>query len=469
MNIIIVGAGTVGVGLAEHLSNFNYHISVIDQNQSLCEQINSKLDVSAINAVGSDPAALENAGIGSADMVIAVTPSDEINLLVCNIAMQNGVEKRIARVKSDLYTSGSPCIDINKVGVTHLIEPEREVVKKIMQYVELPGVIEAANFQSDSIYLRGYQITDDMPIANKTLIQIKSMAQSSPMLFVVITRAGKSIPPTGDQKLLPGDKVVVITPKESFDVFRNSLINRKPAKLKKIVVSGDSLTAIHLADALKPLCEQVILVDPDPEHGHMAASMLNGVEVLNGDSTESDVLREINVGNADYFIAAGEDTEDNIMSCLLAKTEGTGRVMAIRNDDRYSALFDSLGIDYIITPQQLTLNVIMEKIQTVSIATYLKLKTSGIEVIRLRAVNKSQVIGKSLRELDNVFKKSVIIGCIIRDNLAIIPDGNTTIETNDEAIVLCGKDLIALVNKWFGPKLGMPFNLSSRLKSGNSE
>jgi len=446
MNIIIIGAGTVGLSLAEQFSRLNHHITIVEQDKALCDQIRSKSDVFTIAGVGSSPATLEAAGIKVADMVIAVTPNDEINLLVCNFAKQNGVEKRIARVKSDLYTADKSCIDLEELGVTHVIEPEREIVKKIIQYVELPGVLETANFQSNNIYLRGYQITEDMPIAHKTLAEIKSLAKSSPMLFVLITRGGKSLFPTGMQKLLPGDKVVSIMPRESFDTFRE-LVNRKAARLKKIIVSGDSLTCIHLAEALKPLSEQVFLVDPDPEHGQMAASMLNGIEVLNGDSTNSDVLQEINVKHADYFIAAGKDTEDNIMSCLLAKNEGTKRVLAVRNDERYSRLFSSLGIDHIINPQQITLNAIIEKIQRVPIGTYLKLKSVDIDVMRIKAKQNSRATGKTLRELDEFFNKAVTIGSIVRNNSVIIPDGNTTIENEDEVMVLCAKKQIELVKK----------------------
>ena len=448
MNIIIVGAGTVGVSLAEHFSSLRHHITLIEQNQLICEQLNSKLNVSAIASIGSAPAALEEAGIKTADMLIAATPNDEINLLTCNFAMQNGVEKRIARVKSDVYTTNLSCINLEQLGVTHVIETEREVVKTILQYVELPGVLETASFQSDSIYLRGYQVTEDMPIAYKNLAEIKQMAKTSPMLVVIIMRDNKSLPATGDQKLLPGDKIVTIMPADSFNAFR-TLINRKPAKLVKVVISGDSLTAIHLAEALKPFCERVILVDPDEEHGKMAASMLDGVEVLHGDSTNSEILQEIQVEHADYFIAAAKDTEDNIMSCLLAKYEGAKRVIAIRDNERYNELFGSLGIDYIITPQQITVNSIIEKVQTVSLGIYLKLKTADIEVIYLKAEGKSSVVGKSLRELEKVFKKSVIIGCIVRNDSVIIPDGSTIIEDKDEAIVLCNKKYVQTVSKHF--------------------
>ncbi len=377
MKIVIVGAGMVGYSLAKHFSGLNHNITVIERDKALCEDINSKLDVFVVEGIGSSPAVLDTAGIASANLVIAVTPSDETNLLVCNFAMQNGVKKRIARIKSNIYTTDTPNVSLEQLGVTSVIEPEREVMKRILQYVELPDVLETANFQSDSIYLRGYRITEDMPIAHKTLAHIMHMAKTSPILFVVIVREGKSLPPTGDQTLLPGDEIVAIMPKESFKTFR-LLINRKASKMKKIVVSGDSLTAIHLAEALQPLCEQVILTDPDLEHGRMAASILHGVEVFHVDSTNSDMLEEINISQADCFIAAGKDAEDNIMSCLLAKAEGAGMVITLRDDKRYDRLFSSLGMDHIIYPQDITLNAIIEKIQMVSIGAYLKLKTADI-------------------------------------------------------------------------------------------
>ena len=451
MKIVIVGAGMVGYSLAKHFSGLDHNITVIEKDKALCEEIKSKLDVFVVEGKGSSPTALDEAGISSADLIIAVTPSDETNLLVCNFAMQNGVKKRIARVKSNIYTTNAENVSLEKMGVTTVIEPEREVMKHILQYVELPDVLETANFQSDNIYLRSHRVTEDMLIAHKTLSEIRQLAENAPILFVVIVREGKSLPPTGTQKLLPGDEIVAIMPKESFKTFR-FLINRKASKMKKIVVSGDSLTAIHLVEALQPLCEQVILADPNMEHGRMAAAMLNGIDVFHIDCTNSDMLEEINISQADCFIAAGKHQEDNIMSCLMAKAEGVGVVIALRDDIRYKRLFTSLGMDHIIYPQEITLNAIIEKIQIVSISAHLRLKTAGIEIIRVRIRKDSPVSGKSLQELDRPFKKSIIIGCIIRKNAVIIPQGDTVIEADDEVMVLSSKKKIALVNKLFKPE-----------------
>ncbi len=448
MKIVIVGAGMVGYSLAEYFSGLDHNITVIEKDKELCEHINSKLDVFVVEGIGSSPAVLDQADIRSADLVIAVTPSDETNLLVCHFAMQNGVPKRIARLKSDIYTENTPNVNLEKLGVTSVIEPEREVMKRILQYVELPDVIETANFESNNIYLRGYRVTEDMPIANKTLAQIRNMTGASQMLFVVIVRSGKSLPPTGDQKLLAGDKIVVIMPKESFGAFRD-LINSQPAKMKKIVISGDTLTAVHLAEALKPYSEQVILADPDLEHGRMAAVELEGVDVFHIDSTKTEMLEEINISSVDCFIAAGKYAEENIMSCLLAKVEGARNVIALRDDKRYDRLFTVLGIDHIIYPQEITLNAIIEKIQMVSLDTYLKLKTADLEVLRVRTRKNSPVTSKPLSQLDKLFKKSIVVGAIIKDDSVVIPRGDTVIKENDEVMIVSHKDNIGLVKKAF--------------------
>jgi trk system potassium uptake protein TrkA len=276
------------------------------------------------------------------------------------------------------------------------------------------------------------------------------MSKTAPILIVAIMRDEKSLPPIGSQKLLPGDKIVAIMPRESFGTFR-LLINRKAAKLKKIVISGESLTAIHLANALKPLSEQILLIDPDPDHSHMAASMLDGVEVFHGDSTDSEILQELPIEHADCFIAVGKDSEDNIMSCLLAKNTGADITIALRNDDRHMELFDSLGIDHVVNTQDITSNMIIDKIQMVPIGTYLKLKTTDIEILRLKVNRRSSVAGKSLRELDKSFKKSIIVGAIVRRDEVIIPWGDIVIEENDEVIILCRREHNNWVTKLFNP------------------
>ena len=453
MKAIIIGAGALGLGLADFLNRFEHQVSIIERNPSLVSDISSRLDVLVIIGSGSRPSVLEQAGIETADMVIAVTPSDEINLLACQFAEQYGVPKRIARIVSHEYTNNKTRIDLKKVGVTDIIETEKELVGNILQYVELPGITDTANFHNGSVYLRGYRITEDMPVAGKTLFELRELAGFAQMLIVAIIRNGESIIPSGAERLLPGDETITIMPRESYPVYR-ALINRPYSKIKKVIISGDSLVAIHIADALTSFAERVILVDPDPEHGQEAASQLNGVEVLGGDSTDSDLLQEIHVESADFFIAAGKDMEDNIMSCLLAKAERAKEVIALRTDDRHLDLFTSLGIDHVISPRQITLQRILENVQIAPIGSLLKLKKVDLDVVRVVTRKHSPAVGKPLLRLDKLLKKEIIVGAIVRDNNIIIPGGDTIIEENDEVLALCHRRNLLAVNKIFRTGFG---------------
>jgi trk system potassium uptake protein TrkA len=435
VKILIVGAGMVGYSLAEHLSHTNNNVSVIDRSAEICKELNNRLDVFALNAAATDLEALEEAGIRTADMVIAVTPHDDTNLVVCNFAKQYGVAKRIARIKSTWYTRKSTVVSLEELGVTHVIEPEREVVRNILNVVELPGVTEAANFQSENVYLRGYTVTEDMPIAGRTVEQTTQFTSSAHILIVLIVRKGRAILPRGSQHILAGDEIVAIMPRDSFGEFR-AMINKPAGKLKKIVVFGDSFVAVQLCEQLLHYSDRVILVDPDEKHAELAATQLKGVEVLWGDCTRIEMLQEVHVENLPFFIAAGNDTEDNVMSCLLAKAEGAREVIAISNAKRHARLFMSVGLDHIINPNIITAQTIIANIIKVPIGSMLKLKNVDVEVNRLVVGHNSAVVGRAIKEMSRMVKSDIIVGSIFRADELIIPSGETVYEEGDEVLIL---------------------------------
>ena len=435
MRVVIVGAGTVGYSLAEHLSRQNHLVSVIERNARLCSELSERLDVLTINERGSNPQALESAGIRTADMVIAVTPDDDTNLVVCALAQQYGVPKRIARIAASEYSEPNSRVSLEKIGVTNVIEPEKEIVRNVVKYVEFPGVTEAANFHFDTVYLRGYRITEAMPIANRMLSEIEELHDSGNILVVLIVRGGVSIIPTGSERILPGDEIVAIMDRASLQGFR-TLVNKPSDKLKKIVISGDSLTAVKLAEELRVYADRVILVDPDQAHGEQAAAQLSGVEILQGDCTRVDVLQDAHVDNAAFFIAAGKDTEDNIMSCLLAKAEGAHEVIAVGNAKRHIHLFLSLGLDRLITPHEITLQTIIANVIRVPIGALLTLRDEEVEVTRYQVQKRSRAAGKAIHELSSSQSMPFIIGSVLGEDKVVIPTGSTVLKEGDEVLVL---------------------------------
>ncbi len=435
VNIVIVGAGDVGYSVAEHLSHQGHSISIIEKSPQLCEEINNKLDALIINENGVNPATLEKAGIRDAEMVIAVTPNDEINLIICNFAMQYRVPQRIARIRSLKMSDPDSPVTFSKTGVTDVIEPELEIVNNILKYIELPGVTEAENFLMGNVYLRGYRIKDDMPIAGKTLIETNEISKSAHILIVLIIRDGRAILPRGTEVIRPGDEIIAVMRDDSLPAFRQ-LIDQPLEKSKRIVIFGDTLESVELARRMDEYADRVILVDPNEEHAQHAASVLPDTEVLLGDCTNVEMLQEIRVHELPFFIAAGNDPEDNIMSCLLAKAEGALRTIAVSTNRRHNKLFLSLGIDHVIDPNLITTQTIMRNIIKLPIASLLSLKSVNVLVSRFVIGPGSAVIDMPIKKLGTIMKRSIIIGSILRGEEMIIPSGETIIQENDEILVL---------------------------------
>ena len=447
MNIVIIGAGVLGIGLTEHLGRFNHEITLVERDAAIAAAAESRLDVMTVVGSGSNPSTLEQAGIRSADMIIAATPSDDVNMLACHFAMQYRVEMRIARVVSGGILS-VPDIDLHTLGVTHAVETEKEIVKAAQSLVELPGLTETADFLGGDVFLRGYRVDADMPICGKNLLEVRKLAGDAEMLVVAIIRDGASIIPSGSELLIVGDEFLTIMPRESYGTYR-TLINRHAQKIKKVIVSGDTAMAVNISEAMAKTADRVLLLDADREHAEAAAARLDKVEVLLGDATDTNFLQEANVAKCDFYIAAGKDMEDNIMSCFLAKAEGTRRVIALRDDNRHFDRFLALGIDHVISPRLVTMQRIIESIQIASIDSLLRLKNAGLSIVRAIVSKRNSVVGKPLSKLYNIFKKGIMMGAVVRDKTIIIPKGDTEIAAGDELIIICYEHNIPFINRIF--------------------
>ncbi len=451
MRIVIVGAGVVGYSLVEQLGYELHDISLVEQDSSICTAISEKMDLLVVQGSGSSLEVLKQAGIDSAEMVIAVTPNDEVNILVCGLAEQYGVKKRIARIRNQEYSDPDTGIDVSRLGVTQVIQPERVVVDAILQFIESPGALDAANFQDSNILLRGYKILPDIPMIGKSLQEISAITAPHPLLVVTIIRQGKAVIPTGNQVIALGDQVFALFPRESLDAFL-SLVNRPRKRVKRVVISGNSLTSVYLASALEELIDSVVYVASDYTEGRRVAEMFHNVEVLHGDCMEVDTLQEVHMAKADFFVSTGKATENNIMSALFAKAEGAKEVISISNESRYNKLFQSIGIDHVISPRLTMAREIMEVVRRGQIGSAIRIQDADIEVIRIIAGEKSKVVGQPLQTVWNKVRVESLVGGIIRNDTMIIPDGTTIIEPGDDVIVITHTKNKNAIQKLFVPK-----------------
>ncbi len=449
MRIIIVGAGMVGKSLAEQLLAEGNDISIIENNSDLCREIEDKLDVMVVEGSGSNPRVMEAAGVATANILLAVTPEDEVNILACSIAALHNVPKRIARIRNRDYIHPPDWFTLEQQGVTQMIDPEMAVVDAINQFIMTPGVIEAASFENGRILLREFKVTGEMPIVGKSLMEIREMAQQHHILVMTIVRNDRAIIPAGDIIIEDGDEILALFLMDALDAF-HKVVKLPLKRVKRLILSGDSLISFKLARSLEKHIDSITWICPDLDYGTWAANQLDSVEIMHGDCTEIELLKEIHIERAHFFIGAGKNTEHNILASLLAKSQGVRETIAISNQPAKSnRLFKSIGIDHVINPRLTTATSIMDLVHRGRLLTEVRIRDMDLEAIRISADANSKIVGRPLAVSWKKLAKKAIVGAVIREDTIMIPSGNTIIKAGDQVLVIARAHTVKAINNLF--------------------
>jgi trk system potassium uptake protein TrkA len=436
MQIVIVGAGTVGFELAVQLRRVGHDISLVEQDSERCEEIGEKLDVLVLQGRGSSPRILELAGLRDAEMVLAVTSIDEVNILVCGIAAQFGAPTRIARIRSAEFRERSAIVNLEGLGVTHVIDPEQIMVRVIEQIARIPEAVEVFSYHSGQIIIARHIMSEGMPVLGKRLADLLQEVGDDQFLAVALRREeGKTWIPAGDDILQVDDDVTTIFPRHSLPKYLD-LLDLKRKIIRKAVVAGDGLTAIQLCQELAGWVDDVTLVSGNSEHAHRAADQLDRVEVIHGVPTDRDVLQEVNVATTDLFVGAGRETTPNIMSALLARSEGADRVIAISYEPESNRLFREIGVHHVLSPRRAMAQEIMDIIHRGRRSVELQLRDMDLESVELVAGRNSKITAAPLQKVWMPYKRQAIVGALIRNGQVSIPRGTTQVQASDELIVV---------------------------------
>ena len=450
MNIVIVGGGPVGSTLAQQLNIEQKHsITVIEKDPLICQELTNKLDILTVVGSGTDPSALIKAGLTEADIIIAVTSQEEVNILSCHLAQKLGVAQRVARLTSSYITN--ELYNLDELGVTDIIEPEGETVSQILQYITIPETTHIVDFKESSLSVRGYMVTKECHLLDRPAGDLAKITNNDRLQHLMIVRDGTAITPHGTTLIQEGDEVLTLMPTADLASYHSLFENRKKL-LERVVISGSSSLAMKLAEEVETLAARTLLISEDEKFCRRASAYLTATKTYQGEAASEEVRSDTGTGKASFFISVDDDSEDNIMTGLLAKADGAKRAIAVTESSKHSSLFLSLGIDKIINPSTLMVKRIFSEVSGFSQGTFFRQEDTGIEMRRLTINDKNELAGISLIELRQKISAHFLVGCIFRNSEFVVARGNTIIELNDELVLFFDPANTKSITKLFKAK-----------------
>jgi trk system potassium uptake protein TrkA len=456
MNIIVCGAGQVGASIARQLADEHHDVTVIDIAPDLIKRLSNALDVQGIVGHASHPDVLENAGAATADMLIAATYSDEVNMVACQVAHTLfNVPTKVARVRTQCYLTRDwrKLFNAESLPIDLIISPELEVARAIRRRVDTPGAFEVVPFAEDRIYMMGIAIGPDCPIIDTPLSQLTELFPDLNVRVVGITRGEKTLVPTAGDQLLPGDLVYVVTEKAQRNRVLAAYGHEEPEARRIIIIGGGNI-GLYLARELEEsdTAVNIKIIEASEARAQFIADAVDKAVVLHGDALDHDILREANVEMADTVIAVANDDEVNILSSLLAKRDGAKRAITLVNNSAYGPLMPSLGVDVYIDPRATTVSTILRHVRRGRIRGLHTLSTARAELIEAEALETLDLLDTPLRDVK--VPAGVRFGAIVRGDEVIIPRGDTVIKAHDRVIIFALAEQIKKVEQMFSVQLG---------------
>lgn len=455
MKVIVCGAGQVGANIARHLATENNHVTVIDQSGELIRKIGATLDVQAMVGHASHPGVLEQAGASDADMLIAVTFADEVNMVACQVAHSLfNVPTKIARIRHQNYLDPiwADLFSRDHLPIDHIISPEIEVARAISRRLQAPGAFDMIPLADGKVRVIGVRANPDCPLLDTPLRQLTTLFPDLHINVVGILRNDETIVPTGDDQILVGDEVYFVS--ESSHVARAlASFGHEEKEARRIVIVGAGNVGLFLAQEIEKHHPGVTtrLIEADENRARMAAPALSRSVVVHGSALDPEILAEANVAAAETIVTVTNDDKVNILAALLAKRSGCPRAIALMNELAFEPLLANLGVDVVVNPRAMTVSTILRHVRRGRIRSVHALREGVGEVIEAEALETSTVVGAPLREID--LDKGIIIGAIVRDGEVLLPRGDTVIKVNDLVILFATPLAVKKVEKAFAVSL----------------
>jgi trk system potassium uptake protein TrkA len=451
MKVLILGAGQVGRTAAYHLAREpDNEVTVVDSNEAVLRELQSRIDVRTVAGNASYPAVLEAAGIADTDMLVALTSSDEVNMVACEIA--NALYKtctKIARIRAPEYTAHERLFSEGKLAVDVWISPEQLVTEYIERLIRNPGALHVADFADGRARLVGMQARPGGLLVGQQLRTLRDHMPNADARIAAIYRGGRFINPDGETVVEEGDEIFFIAARDNIQRMMNEL-TRAEGAVRKVLIAGGGNIGFRLAKLLEKT-HQVKLIERDTERAYKVAERLEHTVVLNGDAQDEELLIEENIDGTDVFVAVTNSEEANVLSAMLAKRLGSRKVLALVNRSTYGELMENRSIDIVVSPQTVTIGSLLAHVRKGDVVKVHSLRqgsAEALETIVHGTQDRSRVIGRRIEQIELPNGASIV--ALVRGEKVVIAHHDTQIETEDHVIVfLADRRQIDAVQKLF--------------------
>jgi trk system potassium uptake protein TrkA len=434
MKVIICGAGQVGWQIARHLSGEKNDVTVVDNNADLVRRASETLDVQGVAGFASYPDVLEKAGARDADMIIAATHSDEVNMVTCQVAHSIfSVPRKIARLRSQSYLDAiySDLYRRDHLPIDVVISPEREVAEAALQRLAAPAAFDTESFMNGRAQLLGIALTEECPVLMTPLRQLNELFPSLRAMVVGVRRGeGKLFAPSPMDILMAGDRIYVFTHIE--DVNRTlEVFGKRTKKQERVIIIGGGNVGLAVARALEARTDRIRakIIERSRSRAEFAADNLTRTIVLNGDGMDMDILAEAAIERADAVLAVTDDDKTNLLVAVRAKQAGCPMAIALVNDPTLAPLMGALDIDAYINPRATTVSSILRHIRHGKVRAVYSIGDAEAELVEAQVLATSPLAGKLVRDVD--FPEGVLVGAVMKGDKVLKPSGDLRIEAGD--------------------------------------
>src|ERR1700757_3853303 len=451
MKILILGAGQVGRNAADHLSREEANeVTVVDVNEDTLRDVQDRFDVRTVAGNAAHPNVLEAAGAAEAEIVVALTSSDEVNLIACEVAFTLfRTPTKIARIRAAEYTSRAGLFGVDGLSVDVFISPEQLVTEYVERLIHHPGTLQVLDFADGRVRLVGVRIRNGGLLAGRCLRELPQHLPKMEVRVVAIYRDGRSVPAEGDTLLADGDEVFFLAARDDIRRVMKELKVADTAA-RRIVIAGGGNIGFHLARTLEKH-NQVKLIERDARRARKVSELLENAIVLQGDFADEVLRIEKNIDSADVFAAMTNAEEANILSAMLAKRLGAHKVMALINKPSYAELIESGSIDVAISPQTVTIGSLLAHVRRGDVVRVHSLRrgaAEALEVVVHGDADSSKVIGRRIEDI--TLPEGTTLGAVVRGEDVIIAHHDTTVQPDDHLILfLTDRRHIEAVEKLF--------------------